>query len=355
MRIRPFQSLSPAAGGACGCCLPRRSFLAGVAGAVAGTAGLAAASSPAAATPRNIVDVHAHFTPPTFRTAGLATGPMGGWSVERQYEEMDKAGVDRALLSITTPGVTVEGEPAARLTREANEYGARIAGESKGRLGLFVYVLNAAQADVTLKEIAYGLDVLKANGVCLFTSYGDKYLGDEAFDPVFAELNRRKAVVYVHPTFAACCARVIPTVPATVVEFGTDTTRAITNYVYRGAARRFPDVKLIFSHSGGTMPFLIERYDVFDKTPQGKKEAPQGFRAEIAKFYFDIAQAANPVATRALRAVVPTRQIVFGTDYPYRTPIEHVQALEAAKVFDQRELAGIYRGNLAHGLEALLA
>jgi predicted TIM-barrel fold metal-dependent hydrolase len=280
---------------------------------------------------------------------------MGGWSVERQYEEMDKAGVSRALLSITTPGVTVEGEPGARLTREANEYGAKIAGDSKGRLGLFVYVQHAEQTDATLKEISYGLDVLKANGVCLFTSYGDKYLGDAVFDPVFEELNRRKAVLYVHPTFAACCSRLMSTVPATVIEFGTDTTRAITNYVYRGAARRFPGVKLIFSHSGGTMPFLIERYDVFDKTPQAKMEAPDGFRAEIAKFFFDIAQAANPVATHALKAVVPTSQIVFGTDYPYRTPIEHVQALERAKVFDARELAGIYRSNLMRSLGPLLA
>jgi predicted TIM-barrel fold metal-dependent hydrolase len=352
MLSRPFRSSRHAASAACGCCLPRRRFLAA---AAAGVAGLGFASGTGAATPRNIVDVHAHFTPPTFRTAGLAAGPMGGWSVERQYEEMDKAGVSRALMSITTPGVTVEGEPGARLTREANEYGARIAGDSKGRLGLFVYVQHADQADATLKEIAYGLDVLKANGVCLFTSYGDKYLGDAAFDPVFEELNRRKAVLYVHPTFAACCSRLMSTVPATVIEFGTDTTRAITNYVYRGAARRFPDVKLIFSHSGGTMPFLIERYDVFDKSPQGKTEAPDGFRAEIAKFYFDIAQAANPVATHALRAVVPTSQIVFGTDYPYRTPIEHVQALEAAKVFDARELAAIYRGDLNHGLGALLA
>jgi predicted TIM-barrel fold metal-dependent hydrolase len=331
--------------------MPRRGFLAA---AAAGLGALGTVSETSAAAPKNIVDVHAHFTPPTFRTAGLATGPMGGWSVERQYEAMDKAGVSRALMSITTPGVTVPGDAAGRLTREANEYGARIAGDSKGRLGLFVYVLNAAQADEALKEIAYGLDVLKANGVCLFTSYGDKYLGDAVFDPVFAELNRRKAVVYVHPTFAACCSRVMSTVPATVIEFGTDTTRAITNYVYRGAARRFPDVKLIFSHSGGTMPFLIERYDVFDKSPQGKTEAPDGFRAEIAKFYFDIAQAANPVATHALRAVVPTSQIVFGTDYPYRTPIEHVQALEAARVFDGRELAGVYRGNVTRSLGALL-
>ena len=351
MLTRSFASPGHAAAAGCACCLPRRGFLA----AAAGLATVGAASATGAATPRDIVDVHAHFTPPTFRTAGIAQGPMVGWSVERQYEEMDKAGVSRALLSITTPGVTVAGDAGLKLAREANDYGAKIVADSKGRLGLFVYVHRPNDPDAALKDVEYGLDTLKANGVCLFTSYGGKYLGDAVYDPLFAELNRRKAVVYVHPTTGACCARVLQTVPDTVVEFGTDTTRAITNYVYRGAGRRFPDVKLIFSHSGGTMPFLIERYDVFDKSGQGKAGAPDGFRAEIAKFWFDIAQAANPVATRALRAVVPTSQLVFGTDFPYRTPIEHVQALEAAKVFDGRELAAIYRGNLTRGLGALLA
>lgn len=347
MTTRPFLSRHA---GDCGCCLPRRGLLAGVAGVAALGAGAGAAAKP-----RDIVDVHAHFTPPTFRTAGIAAGPMAGWSVERQYEEMEKAGVARALLSITTPGVLTEGDAGVRLTREANEYGARAAADSKGRLGQFVYVQRADESDAALKEIAYGLDTLKANGVCLFTSYGGKYLGDPAFDPLFSELNRRKTIVYVHPTSAACCARVVPVVPDTVVEFGADTTRAITSYVYRGAARRFPDVKMIFSHSGGTMPFLIERYDFLDRSGQGKAGAPDGFRAEIARFFFDIAQAANPVATRALRAVVPVSQLVFGTDFPYRTPIEHVQALEAAKVFEGRELAAIYRGNLSRSLRPLLA
>jgi predicted TIM-barrel fold metal-dependent hydrolase len=348
MLTRPFASRA-----ACGCCLPRRGFLAAAAGVTA-LGPLGAAASTSAATARDIVDVHAHFTPPTFRTAGIAQGPMVGWSLEKQYEEMDKAGVGRSLLSITTPGVTVPGDAGLKLAREANDYGAMIAADSKQRLGLFVYVHRPDQPDMALKDIEYGLDTLKANGVCLFTSYGGKYLGDPIFDPLFAELNRRKTVVYVHPTSGACCARVLPVVPDTVVEFGTDTTRAITSYVYRGGARRFPDVKMIFSHSGGTMPFLIERYDFLDRSGQNKAAAPDGFRAEIANFYFDIAQAANPVATHALRDVVPMSQIVFGTDYPYRTPIEHVQALEAAKVFNGRDLAALYRGNLSYGLGALL-
>lgn len=143
--------------------------------------------------------------------------------------------------------------------------------------------------------------------------------------------------------------------PDTIVEFGTDTTRAITRYVYGGAARRFPDVKMIWSHSGGSLPFLIERYDFADRGGQYRQAAPDGFRAEIAKFYFDVAQASNRVATGALKDVVPARQIVFGTDYPFRTPLEHVQQLEAGRVFDRAELSGVYRANVQRDLGALLA
>ena len=199
-----------------------------------------------------------------------------------------------------------------------------------------------------------GWTSLKANGVCLFTSYAGKYLGDASFDPLFAELNRRKAVVYVHPTNAACCTRILPEVPDTVVEYGTDTTRAIASYVYRGAARRYPDVKMIWSHSGGTMPHLIERFDFIDRNPQSRQQVPDGFRATAARFWYDIAQASNPVATRALRTVVPMERIVFGTDYPFRTSLEHVKGLEEGKVFSRRELTSLYHANVEARLPELV-
>src|SRR6185312_6742773 len=155
MLTRPFIASGHAASAACGCCLPRRGFLAA---AAAGVASIGVASATGAATPNNIVDVHAHFTPPAFRTAGIAAGPMVGWSVEKQYEEMGKAGVSRALLSITTPGVTVAGEAGVRLGREANDYCAKVASDSKGRLGQFVYVHRPDEPDAALKDVAYGLD-----------------------------------------------------------------------------------------------------------------------------------------------------------------------------------------------------
>lgn len=308
------------------------------------------AASPAAA--RRIIDVHAHFQPPAIRSLNLP-GPMNAWSLAKQIEDMDVAGVERAMLSVTTPGVPATGELARRLARETNEYAAKLGADHGKRFGSFL-CLPMDDLDAALAEAAHGLDVLKAQGVCLFTSYSGRYLGDAAFDPLFEELNRRKAVVYVHPTNAACCTRLLPEVPDTVVEYGTDTTRAIASYVYRGAARRFPDVKMIWSHSGGTMPHLIERFDFIDRSPQSRQQAPDGFRASAARFWYDIAQASNPVATRALRTVVPMERIVFGTDYPFRTSLEHVRGLEDGKVFSREELAALYRANVEARLPELV-
>jgi len=305
-----------------------------------------------AASTGRIVDVHAHYYPPVLKALGTP-GPMNAWSLQRHLEEMEAAGVARSLFSLTTPGVVVTGDQGRKLTRESNEYAARTCTEQKGKLGFFTYV-QLEDLEGALKEIEYGFDVLKAHGVGLFTSYGNRWLGDPQFDPVFAELERRKAIVYVHPTGPACCSRLIPGVVDTLIEYGTDTTRAIASYIYRGAARRFPNVKMIWSHSGGTMPYLIERFDGADRSGAGKTEAPDGFRAAAAKFFYDVAQASNPVATAALRSVVPVDHIVFGTDYPFRTPLEHVTALQASRVFNRSELRGVYRANVEQFLPALV-
>ena len=301
---------------------------------------------------RNIIDVHAHYQPPAIRAMNLP-GPMNAWDLQKQIDDMDAAGVTRAMLSVTTPGVPATGEAGRRIARESNEYAAKLAADPGRRFGFFTCV-PMDDMDAALNEVAYGFDVLKAQGVGLFTSYSGRWLGDAQFDPLFAELERRAAIVYVHPTSAACCTRLIPEVADTLIEYGTDTTRAIASYVYRGAARRFPNVRMIWSHSAGTMPYLIERFDGADRSAAAKAQAPDGFRASIGRFWYDIAQASNPVSTRALRSVVPMEHIVFGTDYPFRTSLDHVTGLETGKVFDRREIAAIYRGNVAKGLPELL-
>lgn len=325
----------------------RRQFIAALAAGAAG----AALGAQSAGGGRSIIDVHAHFQSPALRP--LTPGPMSNWSLAAHLEQMEAAGVTRSLLSVTTPGVPATGAQGAKLARDTNDYAAKLAADNRGKLGFFTCV-PMDDPDAALKEIEYGFDTLRAQGVGLFTSYNGVYLGDARYDPVFKELERRKAVVYVHPNSAACCTRLMPEIADTLIEYGTDTTRAIASYIYRGAATRHPNVRMIWSHSGGTMPFLIERFDGADRGAAARAAAPDGFRKLAGRFFYDIAQASNEVATRALRTVVPVERIVFGTDYPFRTPLEHVQGLEGAGVFNRAELEGVYRQHVARGLPELV-
>lgn len=299
---------------------------------------------------RNIIDVHHHVYPPAY-VAELARANQNlaaakEWTVEKSLADMDKAGVATAIGSITTPGVSFTDAAAARrLARECNEYMARLGGDHAGRFGFFA-ILPWPDADASLKEIEYALDTLKADGIGMLTSYGDKFFGDPYFAPIFEELNRRNAVVYTHPTPAECCRNPLAGIPDTIVEYGTDTSRAITRTVFSGTSQKYPGIRMIFSHAGGSMPFMNERMVNLAKTPQYAKQLPGGFLAEAAKFYYDTAQASNAAAMSALKKTVPVSQIVFGTDYPFRTSIEHVEGLKACGVFSAAELRAIERGNV---------
>ncbi len=299
------------------------------------------------ATPHRI-DVHHHHTPPPYVAAITARnipGPVRDWTPEKSIADMDKAGVATALTSITTPALRFLDDAGARkLARECNEYTAKLVADSKGRFGMFA-VMPMPFVDATLLEIAYALDTLRADGIGLLTSYGDKWLGDPAFAPVMDELNRRQAVVYTHPTTANCCGNLIPDVPESIIEWGTDTTRTIASLVFSGTAARCRNVKIIFSHGGGTMPFLTER---FTRLPLINKNlaarVPNGVEHELRRFYYDTAQAAHPFALASLTRLVPVSQIVFGTDFPYRTAADHVKGL-ADYGFSAGDLRAIDRDN----------
>jgi predicted TIM-barrel fold metal-dependent hydrolase len=348
-----------------GAVLNRRHFMRGMTGAAAmaavgvGHSQHAAAQTADAAKPYRI-DVHHHLTPPTYNTASnvnnFGDAPMKNWTPEKSLEDMDKAGVAVAMLSVTTPAVNfTSGEAARKLTRECNDYAARLIADHPGRFGSFA-MIPLTDIDGSLQEIAYALDTLKVDGIGLMTSYGDKWLGDPLFLPVMEELNRRKAVVYTHPTTANCCVNLVRTQPAVMIEFGTDTTRTIADIIFSGNAQKFRDIRWIFSHAGGTMPFLIERFvrnPLLE--PAAKPTVPDGTLAELKRFYYDTAQTANRAAMSALSAVIPTSQIVFGTDYPYRTSIDHVKGLRAAGVFTDAQLMDIERGNALKLLPRLAA
>ena len=302
------------------------------------------------------IDVHHHISPPTYAEAlmerKLFPKPLTGWTIEKTLADMDEASVSTAMNSIVAPGVWF-GEPdqARRLARECNDYAAKLVVDFPGRFGNFA-TLTLPDIDGSLKEIEYVFDTLKADGILLFTSYGDKWLGDPFFAPVFEELNRRQAVVFTHPTNNACCANLLPDISSAEIEYGTDTTRAIVRMVYSGSAKRYPNIRMIFSHGGGTMPYLIGRF--VNRVSRGSSARDQhDFQAEVSRFYYDTAQTFNPVPMTALKQVVPMTQILFGTDYPYRSSLESTKGLIAGKAFDPKELEMVKRGNALNLLPRL--
>jgi 6-methylsalicylate decarboxylase len=298
---------------------------------------------------RRRIDVHHHIAPPAYLDAvgPDINPPLKSWSLAKAIEDMDEGNVATAIVSITQIAMRLsDPERIRRLARSCNDYAARLVSDHRGRFGMFV-ALPLPDVDASLREIEYGLDQLKADGVGLYTSYHDKWLGDPLFEPIFAELNRRKAVSYVHPAVPDCCRNIVPGVGDAAIEYGTDTTRAIARMVFSGTAQRYPDARMIWSHAGGTMPFLIERFIRMAQQAEYAALLPQGFLPEAQRFFYDTAQASNRTALTAARLVIPAARFVFGTDYPYRTAAEHVAGLRQCGVFDAAELAAIDRGNLA--------
>jgi predicted TIM-barrel fold metal-dependent hydrolase len=275
-----------------------------------------------------LIDVHHHILPPVYlaeardrllaQQQGYLPARVESWSPQNSLKEMDRNGVATSIVSISTPGIWFGNVPAARtLARKCNEYAAQLVQTYSGRFGFFATV-PLPDTEGSLREIAYALDVLKADGIGLLTSYGDRWPGDSAYAAVFEELNSRKAVVYFHPTGASCCRDLIPNIPSVVTELPHDTTRAITSLLASGSFARYRDIRFIFSHAGGTLPMLavrISRYIAQIKDISGK--LPNGVEYELRKLFYDTASSANAPAMAALMKVVPSSQILFGSDYPF--------------------------------------
>src|SRR5260370_14083418 len=282
-------------------------------------AGLLAQSTTAASKATRI-DLHYHVTPPALIQA-LGAQPFANaasnWTLDQRLMDMDRNGVVAAMCSIAPQGDPLaDASKAVRLARECNEYFARVATDHPGRFGVSAS-LPLPNVDAALREIEYAFDTLKADGIALFTVYGDKWLGDPAFDAVFAELNRRKAVLFTHPNTANCCRNLLPNVGDGTIEWGTDTTRAITNLLFSGTAARYPNVRMTFSHGGGTMPYLVERLEALAKSPKFASQFPQGFAAAAGKFYYDTTFTTIPHPMSPFPNPHPISQTPYGTAFPY--------------------------------------
>ena len=306
----------------------RRKFL-GSLGALGAASLVPTSEAQAQQASATLIDTHHHFYAPEYQKAWLDWEAKRsiphfqqqvGWSRAKALEDLDKAGVRTAILSLaSTPGVWFDAgaAEASRMARLCNDYGADMVRQHPGRFGLFA-TLPMLDADASLKEIEYALGTLKADGIGLQTNYGDKWPGDPAYKPIFEELNRRKSVVYFHPLVAACCGRLsVGTFPA-VIEVPHDTTRAVVSLLLSGSLARYRDIKWLFSHAGGTVPMLAGRMEYFFNFRKDKPDiAPQGYEAEFKRLHYDTANATHPSSMTALLSLVPGTQVVFGSDYPY--------------------------------------
>lgn len=267
------------------------------------------------------------------------------WSPQRSIEDMDKGGVATTIMSISTPGVWAgDPEEAATLARLCNEYGAKLKQTHRGRFGYFA-VLPLPDIDRSLRELAYAVESLDADGVVLYTNYVDKYLGDPAFAPLLDELNRRKLTAFVHPTTASCCINVQQEVVPAIIEFPTDTARTVSSLLWSGSLSRFSNIKFIFSHGGGPITMLADRIASWATVhPEIAARLPQGPIAELKRLHVDIVTTANPYAMAAMRNLFSTENILFGTDYPWGSAQE-TSAKLAGLALSAGDLGAIRRHN----------
>ncbi len=299
-----------------------------------------------AATPIRRVDFHHHFMPRQylFDEQTRFGEPHGNsdesaWTAERAIEACDMAGVDFAFGSISTPGVWYGDVALGRkLARQWNDAAGQTVRDHPTRFGFFAPI-PLPDTEGSLLEIEYAYSTLHADGINLLSNYSGKWLGDPAFTPVMEELDRRKAIVYVHPTFAPCCTKGMVTgLIAPTLEFPYDTTRTIVSLVSSGTTTRFPNIRFVFSHGGGALFGLYGRVEGLGGAPQFRGKFPAGMAAELRKLYYDTASMNAQTAIPALLAVIPASQLLLGSDYPLAGPppvnvmIEHaVEDFEAYK------------------------
>jgi len=356
-------------------CMCRRNFLGGM--AAMGVGSLLPSEVLQAQMPKlsGRVNTHHHLTAPAY-VKFLSDNNVRQFpnkSIAEGLDDMEKSGVSTAFVSTIGPGFWF-GNPtdARRIAREVNEFAARQMVDHPGRFGMFA-ALPVPDIEGCLREIEYSLDTLKADGVYLFTNfgdkplYGDKYLGDASLAPIYEELNRRRAIIYVHPKDAACCHDAQPGIGGSLIEYGTDTTRAIASLLFSGTAARYPNLTFIFAHGGGTMPYLASRFlgdlapylqengTLRAGAPAEKKTTamPRGMLPELRKFYYDTASVENPLALMALKKLALPSHILFGTDFPFGNGTEHVENLHASRVFNEAEMRGVERENAAQLLARL--
>ncbi|MBW4471013.1 MAG: amidohydrolase [Stenomitos rutilans HA7619-LM2] len=271
----------------------------------------------------NRIDVHQHIVPPAYRdwvnAKGFSFGsiPIPQWDLQETIDLMDKHGIATGIVSVSTPGVSLgSGAEARDMAREVNEFAAQVAIDRPDRFSFFA-TLPLPDVDGAIAEAVYALDKLQAAGVILLANTHGHYLGEKAFDPLMEELNRRHAIVFVHPSDLPGAS--LPGVPPFAADFLLDTTRAAINLITSGSMTRHPNLKVILSHAGGFIPYAAHRMALICSTDGTYETGLNNLR----QFYFDTALSGSPTALPSLLAFADSSHILFGSDWPF-APVEAV-------------------------------
>ena len=274
----------------------------------------------------SLIDVHAHFLPEQYREALATAGidqpdgfprvPM--WTAQDHVSVLDRLGIESCVLSVSSPGVQfgegVSASDAVSLARHVNDIAAATIAQHPGRFGAFASLPMADESE-SLAEIERALDGLGLDGVNLLTNVDGVYLGDASLEPVMAELNRRQAVVFIHPTSPACWECTSLGYPRPMIEFPFDTTRAVTNMLLSGTLARHPDIRWIVPHAGGTLPFLAPR--IAGISALLGADDPAAVVAQLRRLHYDVAGSASAPVVAALLNFVDRSQVLYGSDWPF--------------------------------------
>ena len=304
-----------------------------------------------------IIDLHQHVIPDFYWEASNEDGNLAGginpprWTLDGAIAYLDEAEIDVAVPSISAPGVHFGDDAAARvLARRVNEYLAEIKRDRPDRFGGFAAV-PLPDVDGSLEMIEYAFDVLELDGVSLMTNAGGRYLGDSRFDSIFDELQRRQAVVFIHPTASPDPIAHTLGLPDALLDYPVDTSRAIAKLHFSNTFARTPDVKYQFVHAGGTIPFLAERFAIVDEMNVIPGAQERGAFADVLpRLYWDTASAFSDPVLHMLRSVAGLENVVFGTDYPYprdAISIGGLRQLESTAELDDGERRRILGGSAA--------
>lgn len=303
----------------------------------------------------NKIDVHHHLIPPAFTAAlekrairEIAGGPIPQWTPERSLQVMDDNGIGAALLSLSAPGVYFgDTKEACNLARACNEFSAGVRDKHSHRFGYFA-VLPMPFTEQSCREAIHALDTLKADGIVLLASSEGVFLGDPRLDELMDELNRRQAIVFVHPNLHQTSETLSLQSPGFLLEFVCDTTRAATNLIMTGTMEKYPGITWILAHAGGFLPFVAWRLSLANLMSDISAKVPQGVMTYIRRFYFDTALSPSPYAMAALQQLVEPSHILFGSDFPFAPPpltASQISNLDNLDLWSDPQKEAVYRGN----------